>query len=370
MPTIRGEVRDVRRNMVYSVEMEGPDATQIFAFLMLQRYSEDIIVLKNVPTIRCTVKQADLTQARFGDVIISTLELEDVLDSKGDFYSDELNMQFRKKCTLKPHDRQVMTIKQYLPNGEKVLIPFHPRAGKGRNISYEINLIRVNTITDLETSIEIIKIKKTLFHQKAGVRYIVPQPDENEDEELQTEETSGASNVSTSSEVMAGNLNLGYRSVANRNQCPSIPGSSRAAAMGYFSPLLASTGSTPPGKRNPKSPTSKSLPADSPPKRDPASPRPQSASPTKGRAGRRSRNADDQQPSIKDFLMKISLTDDPGLPPIPPIRNRTPFPLSRGKRKSDKTWSPPNKKRFLAKMIIMFMHIKARLSYHKSFFLT
>ena len=64
--------------MVYSVEMEGPDATQIFAFLMLQRYSEDIIVLKNVPTIRCTVKQADLTQARFGDVIISTLELEDV----------------------------------------------------------------------------------------------------------------------------------------------------------------------------------------------------------------------------------------------------------------------------------------------------
>ena len=352
MPSIRGEVRDVRRNIVYSVELEGSDATQIFAFLMLQRYSEDIIVLKNVPTIKCTVKQADLTQARFGDVIISTLELEDVFDNKGEFYSDELNMNFRKKCTLKPHDRQVMRIKQYLPNGEKVLYPFHPRAGKGKDVSYEINLIRVNQITDLETSIEIIKIKKALFMKKAGVRYIVPQPDENEDEELKIAEASETSNISTSSEVVAGNLNLGYRTAANRNQCPSIPGTSRAAAMGYFSPMLASTGNTPPSKRNPKSPTSKSLPADSPPKRDPDSPRPQSASPTKGRAGRRSKEGDSQQPSIKDFLQKISLTDDPGLPPIPPIRNRTPFPLSRGKRKSDKTWSPPNKKRFLDKSIV------------------
>ena len=122
MPEVTGTVSDPARNVSYILRLEGPPATEVFAFNMRQTYNaKEGLHLTEVPTLYCPSVTGNTDDARKGRYIYSDLFIQDSLCRDGDRLCPETDVNFVKQALLKPFTDKTMVVKSYLTNGEMLM---------------------------------------------------------------------------------------------------------------------------------------------------------------------------------------------------------------------------------------------------------
>lgn len=354
MPFVTGNVNDGVRKKSYLVHIFGPDATEVFFFNNRSTYNsmDPGLKLESVPTIMMTSNTGNMEDAKKGKYIYSDINIHDVPCDDGDYKCPITGVTFAKQAILIPYDNHTQTVNNVLRNGELLMTPIHPKSKKTSAFQYPINLIEVGSVLDLETPVGLANLRTRMFNARASVQAAGQdeahfRPITGDSPEQGQHDDSATSATSTASTIITGTLNLGRATPANRISCGvnverQLDRAVSSSLDPDFTPWMASTGATPPSSR-PHS--AQSLPAELGSPEDTTSPtRPKSASPTKrGRpAARKSSRDRTWQPSIRNFLAPS---------PTSPIRSRTPLPLKRNKRRSQRPadegteGQPPSKRR-------------------------
>ena len=346
MPEVTGTVGDPVRKTSFILKMEGPPATEVFAFNLRDVYnSKEILHLRDVPTLYCPTHTGNTDESRKGRYIMSDVFLQDSICRDGDRLCPITDVNFVKQATLKPFIGRTMTVASYLPNGEMIMEPVNKdaRLMPNEDLEYPINLIEVGEVDDLDTpmGLTLKREKLKLASKEAG-----QSSKEGSDKDSALEGNEGEALDNTASTIITGTLHQGPRSTSNRVICPDAVGEDRAAPCSSnpeFTPWLASTGATPPSQRQRAgTPSEYSDTTDS----GDSSGRPGSGSPTvtgkprtsptkRGKVTKRMKKSLDKsyrQPTIRGFLTP----SPPKSPPPSPVGNRTPLPQRRNKRRSQR----------------------------------
>ena len=342
MPEVTGTVTDSVRNTSYIVKLAGPPATEVFAFNMRQIYnSKEGLHLTEVPTLLCPSISGDTDDAKKGKYILADLFLQDSRCKDGDRLCPETDISFVKQALLQPFPSRTMIAKAYLTNGELMMEPANQGqiVSKKEELKYPISLIEIGEIDDLETPIGL-----TLMREKQKLANRSKSDSREAEDDKRTDKSSAEDMDDTASTIITGTLNQGPRSASNRINRPENEADRASPSVldPDFAPWMASTGSTPPSKR--QGPTSTDV-SDATDSGDSPS-RPRSGSPTitgkpptsprkRGKITRRMRKSPDKsyrQPTIRGFLTP----SPPKSPPPSPVGNRTPLPQRRNKRRSQR----------------------------------
>ena len=347
MPEVTGTVSDKARQVSYIVKIAGSDAAEVFAFNARNTFqANDRLLLSSIPTLLCPTYTGNTDESNRGHYVLSDIILEDIKTSSGSKTCPISGVKFDKQAVMKPYDDMRMIPDQYLVTGELTMTPFHPGARKYTNLTYLISLIEVGNPDHLETPIRLAEMKRRLFNARAGVMTNQPGPSNISfrpiEDDSATEDSSGVSETSSrASDILAGSLNLGRTTAADRIICGQDieRNLTKALASGLnpnFEPWMASTEVSLPSGPVPSDPSPEGSGSSS--SGSPKRPGSRSGSKSPSKRGRRRSPRDEtyRQPSIRSFCTPTS--------PQPPNPVRSALPVRQKRRSQRLPEEPPSKK--------------------------